>query len=1857
MGIEVNQIPQEQPSIPPAANNSETVKTENIAEVTTEDTVSLFDDTTENPQSDSADITVFSQTVAEKYNLKSDEQIQKMLASIADNNNDDKLSLEDLKLQAEFDKEAQKMYDAMFGSLFGFGTDEEKFYSVLEKATGEELANIIQTYNNTYGSDFIEDVYGDFSEVKSEVMQSIASKLMDAVKDGNKTALDVVVLQLHGSLEKMLNINIQGTQFKGCKQGEFVGHLIAQSDDATLSLVAKEYDGQYGILALKSDTKKFDDIASNLDEKALVQQLSDIAYFKTDNEKTQSALEAFNQTSKIDESLEGTELAKEIRNAQSNDDVMDILIKNCNGNQDVAQKIFDYLIPVSDDNSNQNPYYEKNIKGLMDKLYTNNGSNYVLNPELLNQFSEYCEIKTVNENGEEVVDKLPQKQYYTNFNGDLCCLEYDYFEGNDTQEPYMTLSFNDGKGEPYKLYYRTEQNANGEIEYITSNALNGEVVRENEEDFNKRLTVLENYTTQYPEGNLTQDEIEEKYALLAEYDNIISGSLDAIINEFASEGIVDDIRNWFSETFNSGISNQDIINEVKSGVNTTQIMLEVENGNLDEADKLTQEEFNSRLQTSQNLQEVFDTIKNYYGDEETAVEILKQVYNDPKSTLGEFKKDENGKMTITRTEYDNTHRTGVLKTYSLKETDCTICNPFMIEKIKSLDIEGVQNHKPTEENIYRFLTNGGQYSEKNVQNYKTASESFTSYNTAIAQGSADLEKCNSFEDAFKAITGKNIGSDDISDNDIQLFNDCYKGYNKLNSEGAYIYTLSAQKNADGKIEFDYRQGIISEKEGFIEIPSIDPNYMKDISFASEGAVTQKQKEYFEKFYENNTQTINDYIEQYASWVENDPESQKYFAEKYGLTSEKEIAAYLKENEQARYDESCKFMQYCYTTAKQALYGESKLDNMTNQYRIEMAQYSSNLSHALMIGCMAASVIFPAAAPTLMMGARVSGYLDNGIDLLNMVTNSQSYSEDDYSDWAKSTAFEVATKAGYRYFSNLAGNISKSLLEKTIDNNIFNLADALKDNSFGQILFKGTSEALIETGICIPYTMLLKEVQGGEYNLKDELIENFIYDFLPYARGWQDVLIKGQDSNFQIYDGNGTYYKMDGSDNRIYVNEKGLPIAVAALVNGEYQNIKTYDYRENGDYIVSENGVSKLFTKTSNGTKIVDPNNPSRVYQDTQKQSDGTYTTKYYNDDGTIKSIQTTDSKGRLVSIEQSDTKIEYNKSGKPKVITSQTNDGKQVTVDLRERFNSTKGTVKIDGQDAYTYTVDKNGIMTIVDNDGNKISLKHSDFIEKVTEGQGIEYIKDSMTLFSNLSSVEQDKLDSTCAFASVINSALEKGNIAQAIMNNCQKNADGKWILTVGGDRLELNLDEKTNFLDEVYSAYKNLHGENMPGDYVNKVSQALLDGSSGVCARLNGENFETLREYSEDKNTVLTFNLDEGQKLTAVDESGKTIDISSGHAYSVVKINDNGDITLKDPQDPNRIITIKATDYENKAQIEGATFKDLGYSDGNTEAKIVGAKTWESAQTTISNMRQKTQEAIDNINENQKILIGTRELFATETEKALYLEKLNTISTKPINQDYATQLIMSDIMLPEALATLAKIDISDCTSQKEVFNRLVDSYIESPEIFKKIGIHTDYIDAYLSRSPDEVLKSGLIDGELMGGDKIVHEICSALESKMSSDKLFANSWKNYCLNSETYKQYAALVEVYDEELKHTLKSDYKMIENPSHLIFRILQRDSVFDTNIFENLDFGSMGPIDVTEIPTFVTNLSNITSKINSGEIKVNFDKSGLGFIDFMNGQLMICKDKYGRIKIQTYEYKFSSGQSWDYDAAYLPQASSW
>ncbi|MBQ7286587.1 MAG: hypothetical protein IJW73_02375, partial [Candidatus Gastranaerophilales bacterium] len=209
---------------------------ENNKQVSEEDLSSLFSQTLENSESGAISAADFSNTLSETYGLENNAELLETICQIAQNDGDeDGLTIEDFKIQKEYDDYSKQIFDATVGKLT---TDEDSFNEVLnnENLTGEDWANIIQSYENLYGRNLINDIVEDFSGItesalRNQIMEKIASKLTESIENGSELALEVACEQLSRSIS-VSHVNKKAT--------DFIINLLGSSD-RTNALILNKY--------------------------------------------------------------------------------------------------------------------------------------------------------------------------------------------------------------------------------------------------------------------------------------------------------------------------------------------------------------------------------------------------------------------------------------------------------------------------------------------------------------------------------------------------------------------------------------------------------------------------------------------------------------------------------------------------------------------------------------------------------------------------------------------------------------------------------------------------------------------------------------------------------------------------------------------------------------------------------------------------------------------------------------------------------------------------------------------------------------------------------------------------------------------------------------------------------------------------------------------------------------------------------------------------------------------------------------------------------------------------------------------------------------------------------------------------------------------------------------------------------------------------------------------------------------------------------------------------------------------------------------------------------------------------------
>ena len=181
----------------------------------------------------------------------------------ADENDKKVESQEDELTPEELDILVEQLHDSMKGGLFGWGTDEKQFSSIMDNPnlSSAELIQIINAYNEKYG-DFLKDVSKDFSGKKQDAYEEkIAAAYIEQAKAGDENALTGICEQLHNSTAGRLGTN----------EG-FVNGIFDNLDDDTLKEIILKYNDVTGSDIIKDIKGDF----SGKKGEELIQRINDI---------------------------------------------------------------------------------------------------------------------------------------------------------------------------------------------------------------------------------------------------------------------------------------------------------------------------------------------------------------------------------------------------------------------------------------------------------------------------------------------------------------------------------------------------------------------------------------------------------------------------------------------------------------------------------------------------------------------------------------------------------------------------------------------------------------------------------------------------------------------------------------------------------------------------------------------------------------------------------------------------------------------------------------------------------------------------------------------------------------------------------------------------------------------------------------------------------------------------------------------------------------------------------------------------------------------------------------------------------------------------------------------------------------------------------------------------------------------------------------------------------------------------------------------------------------------------------------------------------------------------------------------
>ena len=349
--------------------------------------------------------------------------------------------------------------------------------------------------------------------------------------------------------------------------------------------------------------------------------------------------------------------------------------------------------------------------------------------------------------------------------------------------------------------------------------------------------------------------------------------------------------------------------------------------------------------------------------------------------------------------------------------------------------------------------------------------------------------------------------------------------------------------------------------------------------------------------------------------------------------------------------------------------------------------------------------------------------------------------------------------------------------------------------------------------------------------------------------------------------------------------------------------------------------------------------------------------------------------------------------------------------------------------------------------------------------------------IIQDLYAVQQDD-SSTCAVVSVLNAINSKPMLAQALMNEFEYDqTSDTYKFSMFGEDFEVKLNEGENLLQKVYDAYEITYGKDVTGDFISRVYSEILGDANDIIVKPTADNLETLKTYSEDENSILTFN-------TSDDVEG----LLKNHSYAVMGIDENGNIKLQDPLTLEEI-TISKAQYENiNCQIEGKTLSDDGIVDDGVKARMVGDEI-------------KSERSIKPKTKNK---LNTKEFFECKEVQAIkkdydeqvehLIEQLDSIINVYDCAKYFDNAIIAEKMesLYEATnkgpeATLIK--------KFEVLSAYIVEY-GTPELTSKIKsvqeeynkIQTEYMDKTLLVYVDSV--KNLIDKDRPNINEIIEDI-----------------------------------------------------------------------------------------------------------------------------------------------------------------------
>ncbi|MBQ9246150.1 hypothetical protein IJ182_07785 [bacterium] len=1137
--------------------------------------------------------------------------------------------------------------------------------------TGEELiqANDVNDNNS-------EEPTVELSESEIEEKNQVINALVTAMFSDPDHASEILISYCGGDIEQAIAIVQNGISNNSNNEYSLGKNPIATYKDGKIVIIGNpnQSDGyetldnliQYAQLA--SEPGGYD----NGERLGYIQSLfANNDYMQNyDNGKTTavnilSILNSMGSQITKDNVDCNSELSQSIYSAGTYENAYSTICEFCGGNEEYADKIFEVLFPGHEKTEKGNFSY-KNPTEIDTQIYEYKNGKWVLNQNILDCFSttEETQGETYTEPGPIINEEtdcyddvevkpvtIQGTQYFTDIDGNICSTSYEgeirrsyNSEGNivDATATY-TYTHTYPNGETYEetvtmiaavdeTTHLAACNDEGKITDCSQIIVKrgDEEISLTPEQYLHRCIVEQNYSLNdiplNAEGN---ENIERLYHSLSQQDRILGQNIAEYSRELGSQGFFDHLWNGLDSVLSLMPTGQDEIAEgIYSRSILTSVLENVEQG-VDVTEQC-EEELNRRLSNSGSIQETYEILCSYYGDEK-AKEIIENIKLDEKAIKQNGKDydihqslnfdsihlevDDNGQVQVIA-EYENDETRRIMQScFNVAE----LANQYggyqnlNVETIKDMGIEDL--HGPTEvteadgkdvnetiyNNVYTFWTNGGVVSQENIERYEEVAPVYSSYNSELSLGQQleeMLSGCNNPSDAFDVF--REFSRDDNGEIDeekaIQLFNSYYSSILSVDSSLGHngygigqITGVEAYSN-NGNIEFRYiiDENSIGDGLGY-EYDSTSGKWFvstennklnntqflqifSNINIFAQANQSYQQVRYQGFMYENMPQII-DFAQNYSSYImSSDNSTKQAFVDKYNeysgeqitvedLTEEKIQEILLGEHS---YEFSAEFINYNYLEAHTNLYGEDDIAAMIKGYEKSMDQYPRTLSRVASMTALAVSLFNPTTLALKL--PMVLGFLGDAIDYGNMMSNNQ---KDDYLARTGQLLQTGVTRLAYLGMSQIAGFIGESGTEWLVNTMYNTCAGSSLFNLAGNELFQHTTElgleVLSETGLNVGAAY----VMSGEADITWELVQNVLYDSLPYVRYG---LGKGGswyiDPNYgKLSISDGQYYQ-DGNGNRLYFEDDStgsLKPAYAEDSNGN--RISSFEYNADGSYVI------------------------------------------------------------------------------------------------------------------------------------------------------------------------------------------------------------------------------------------------------------------------------------------------------------------------------------------------------------------------------------------------------------------------------------------------------------------------------------------------------------------------------------------------------------------------------------------------------------------------------------------------------------------------------------------------------------------